>query len=126
MQKRVGDQRVCVTILSRTRRDLNPAPLGEESIALPTELKEIPKLWQSKQMLYSNFSIFVTLLTPHHTELHNNTWRCNNYALPMTSIKTVKVLSFRVSLKYIMKACSLPLEFKDLGNGSHSKVSVRL
>ena len=39
-------------LVSRTRAwDLNPAPLEEESIALPTELKEIPKLWQSKQML---------------------------------------------------------------------------
>ena len=33
-------------IVSRTRRDLNPAPLGEVSIALPTELKDNPKLWQ--------------------------------------------------------------------------------
>ena len=29
-----------------TRRDLNPAPVGEESIALSTELKDNPKLWQ--------------------------------------------------------------------------------
>ena len=47
-----------------TRRDLNPAPVGEESIALSTELKDNPKLWQWKQMLYSFFSIYVTRSSP--------------------------------------------------------------
>ena len=39
------------TFVTYPRLGSKPAPLEEESIAPPTELKDNPKLWQSKQML---------------------------------------------------------------------------
>ena len=58
---------ICMHLhVSCTCRHLKPGSLGEESIALPTEL------WQWKQMLLSNFSIFVTHVCTWH--MTHDTW----------------------------------------------------